>query len=304
LNNSRMHVCLVCHTEPDVWNGGFKSIDVILPMFLDLLGEVRDDGGVSPRVCWCLTSQVIKNRPTPFLKLLEKGHEIGIHSHFPGVDGLIEHQQEINRNKLEDIRDWLPELCLDITSAGFPPPRTHVTWMFAYRDTMTQVLAKAGFGIDCSVCYGGLHSLSDGFLLADSGRRTNGKPYRLDETDHCSAGSSSVIELPVSGGFGSYWKPDGKGGFKYFTPVASDIETERMLRIFSDRLDSVSTGETDIFHIHFHLYDFLPPTGVDAERLSRAKRLLQTMAQDNRVCFSSPSDAVKDWSDKKSRSVI
>ena len=29
-----MYVCLVCYTEPDVGDGGFKSIVVVLPVFL------------------------------------------------------------------------------------------------------------------------------------------------------------------------------------------------------------------------------------------------------------------------------
>jgi hypothetical protein len=75
MDNSRMHVCLVCHTEPDVWNGGFKSIDVVLPVFLDKMGMVRDHRGNSPKITWCLTSQVAKQRSGPFLELQKQGGE-------------------------------------------------------------------------------------------------------------------------------------------------------------------------------------------------------------------------------------
>ena len=101
MKNGRMHVCLVCHTEPDVWDGKFKSIDVILPRFVDILGEITDSHGTTPRVAWCLTSQVAKKRAAPFLRLLENGHEIGVHSHYPGTRRMVEHELEINRKNLD-----------------------------------------------------------------------------------------------------------------------------------------------------------------------------------------------------------
>ena len=101
--DSRMHVCLVCHTEPDVWDGGFTSIDVVLPDFLDRISEVRDEKGNSLKITWCLTSQVAKHRSEPFLELAEQGHEVGIHSHYPGADGLI------NGSITYNVEQWEPE---------------------------------------------------------------------------------------------------------------------------------------------------------------------------------------------------
>jgi hypothetical protein len=295
MNNSRMHICLVCHTEPDIWDGGFKSIDVVLPYFLDKIRMVWDHRGNNPKITWCLTSQAVKHRPLPFLELLTQGHEVGIHSHYLGADGKLEHQQEINRENLDRFGEWLPELTETVKDAGFPKPRTHVTWMFAYRDSMTRVLSEAGIDIDCSVCYGGVHYLPDGFLLADSRKRSAGKPYRMSESDHCVEGDSTVVELPVSGGFGDYWVPDDNGTFEYFYPVASDDEAGKMTDLFNLRMETLTPGETDIFHIHFHLYEFLPPGGPDENRLERAMMILRNMASDNRACFSTVSEAVNDW---------
>ena len=186
MTQGEMHVCLVCHTEPDVWDGGYKSIDQVLPRFLDMLSTVRDTRNHSPHVAWCLTAQVMRNRPDVFKELADAGHEIGIHSHFPGDgNGALEHQQEINKKHINDFHLWLPGLCSLATGVGLPRPRVHVTWMFAYRDTMTRILAAAGIRADCSVCYGGAHYLRDGFLLADSTSRSGSRPYRLAEDDHC-----------------------------------------------------------------------------------------------------------------------
>jgi hypothetical protein len=295
MNDSRMHVCLVCHTEPDVWDGGFKSIDVVIPVFLDRIEKVQDHKGNTPKITWCLTSQVAKNRAEPFLELLDQGHEVGIHSHYLGGDGRLEHQQELNRKNLDKFGEWLPELCRTVTDAGFPRPRTQVTWMFAYRDSMTQMLSDAGIDIDCSVCYGGAHHLPDGFFLADSRKRSTGKPYRMNGCDHCVEGDSAVVELPVSGGFFDYWIPDKECRFEYFHPIASDDDTDKMIDLFNRRMETLTSCEIDIFQIHFHLYEFLTPGGLDESRFERSVRILHSMAADNRVCFSTASEAVDDW---------
>jgi hypothetical protein len=237
---SRMFVCLVCHTEPDVWDDGFSSIDSVLPRFAEMIATVCDSAGATPRVAWCLTSEVARRRPEPFLRLLERGHGIGVHSHFPQCEsGRSEHQRDLNRGNLDDFQSWFPELCSHITDAGFPPPRTHATWMFAYRDSMTRILADAGIRVECSVCYGGAHYLPDGYLLADSRKRISGKPYRLAEDDHCAEGDSLLVELPVSGGLGDYWEPDGTGGFTHFGPIRTDEGRDRQRALFQARLDSL-----------------------------------------------------------------
>jgi hypothetical protein len=171
--------------------------------------------------------------------------------------------------------------------------------MFAYRDVMTSVLASAGVSVDCSVCYGGAHYLAGGALLANSTRRKHGKPYRLSVLDHCETGDGTVVELPVSGGFGSYWEPNNLGGFDYFAPVASDGEIQRQLGLFHGRLGGLSPeGEVDIFQIHFHLYEFLEPAGISWPKLERAVGMLRSMVADERVRFSTPAEAADDWSSR------
>ena len=295
MNDRRMHICLVCHTEPDVWDGGFKSIDFVLPYFLEKIERVQDHQGKTPKITWCLTAQVAKRRPGPFLELLSQEHEVGIHSHYPGADGKLEHQHKLNRENLDKFGEWLPELYRTVTDSGFPKPRTHVTWMFAYRDGLTRTLSDVGINIDCSVCYGGAHYLPDGFLLADSRRRITGKPYQMSDSDHCVKGDSPVVEVPVSGGFGDYWIPDREGRFEYFYPITSDVEAGKMTELFNLRMETLNPGEIDIFHIHFHLYEFLLPGGLDENRLNRAVMILESMASNPRAQFSTMSEAVNSW---------
>ena len=290
-----MYVCLVCHTEPDVWNGGYASIDRVLPRFVTLVEGIHDQSGGTPRIAWCLTGQVARNRPKPFKELVALGHEIGVHSHFISDSGNLEHSQDLNTARLSTFDRWFPELCQQIVDAGFPQPRTHASWMFAYPEHMTGVLARSGIRVDCSVCYGGAHYLAGGALLADSTGRIDGKPYQPSDTDHCIEGSSGLVELPVSGGFGSYWEPDGRGRFEYFSPVASDHEMERQLGLFERRLRGLREGAVDIFQLHFHLYEFLEPAGISEERMRRAAGMLRSMASDSQVRFSTPSNAAADW---------
>jgi hypothetical protein len=68
-----------------------------------------------------------------------------------------------------------------------------------------------------------------------------------------------------------------------------------MTELFNRRMETLTPGETDIFHIHFHLYEFLPPGGFDESRLDRAVNILRSMVLDDRVCFSTVSAAVDDW---------
>ena len=60
-------------------------------------------------------------------------------------------------------------------------------------------------------------------------------------------------------------------------------------------LDLLAPGDVDIFHIHFHLYGFGSSTRSPWERMARAAAILQVMASDRRVRFSTLSEAVADW---------
>jgi hypothetical protein len=296
LDVGTMHVCLVCHAEPDIWDGGFYSADHFVRPFLDRLGGVRDHAGRSPSVAWCLTAQMIRHRAAVFRELFDEGHEVGVHSHYPlATTGSLEHSQELNRRHLDDFARWFPDLCALATDSGLPQPQVHASWMFAFRDHMTQALADSGIGIDCSVCFGGAHFLPNGLLLADSRRRESGSPYRLSINDHCLDGTSAVIELPVSGGLEDYWEPTAAGGFGFFYPTASDDDARRQLGLLRDRLDALASGEVDIFHVHFHLYGFGSPNRSPHERMTRATAILQEMASDRRVRFSTPSKSVAGW---------
>jgi len=115
-----------------------------------------------------------------------------------------------------------------------------------------------------------------------------------------------VVELPVSGGLGDYWEPDEQGGFSHFSPIGCPPADgigglERQLQLFCARLDDLAPGEVDIYQIHFHLYEFLSPGGIDRSRLERARALLDRMAGDARVGFAAPSAAVEAWREMERR---
>ena len=84
-------------------------------------------------------------------RMLDNGHEIGVHSHYPGANGTLEH--------------------LGVMASWFLALRAHTSWMFAYRNCMTKIFAESDIRVGCRVCYGG-------------------KSYRLSERDHYVVGNS------------------------------------------------------------------------------------------------------------------
>jgi hypothetical protein len=296
LDVGTMHVCPVCHTEPDIWDGRFYSLDYFVGPLLDRLDGVRDHAGRSPSVAWCLTAQMIRHRAAVFRELLHEGHEVGVHSHYPlATTGWLERSQELNVRDLDHFARWFPERCALAVESGLGQPRIHASWMFAYRDRMTRALVDSGIRIDCGICFGGAYYVPSGFLLADSRRPKSGKPYRLSLTDHCREGFCPVVELPVRGGFDDYWEPTASEGFEYFLPIASDEDALRRLRLFRDRLKALAPYEVDIFHVYFHLYRFDSLSRLPHERMVCVTATLQEMASDPRVRFSTSSAAVTQW---------
>jgi len=69
---------------------GFRSIDTVLPRFLVMLETARSGlGGAGGVVSYSTGGPA---QPWPFRRLPDAGHEIGVHSHFPGEgSGNLEH---------------------------------------------------------------------------------------------------------------------------------------------------------------------------------------------------------------------
>ncbi|HIJ64645.1 MAG TPA: hypothetical protein HPP77_01735, partial [Candidatus Hydrogenedentes bacterium] len=79
-----MHIVLVCHTELD-FEGTWSLYETIQPRIEELFKRVSDISGKAIRTTFCVTLDFLLERLDEAFRLIEQGHEIGIHSHLPGA---------------------------------------------------------------------------------------------------------------------------------------------------------------------------------------------------------------------------
>lgn len=270
-----LHIVLVCHTELD-FDGSWALYDKVQPEIEKVLSSVADRTGKSPKVTYCLTAAFLSERLDEAFRLLEEGHEIGIHSHLPGAHRprhrydehyayRFDHRGTLNQDA---IAGPLREIAIAL---GLPAPRTHVSGMFTFQRSTIQTLAEAGFTVDCSLLPGvkGTHEASGDFILADNTRRTAPYPYRPDPDDPWSPGNSPIIELPVSANLGG-GDMDGQLGH-----LRQRLAEER---------------ETDVFQSFWHHFEFVRP-GLGNATFVDAERFLTECGRQANVVFSTAAEA-------------
>jgi len=205
-----LHVVLVCHTELD-FDGSWALYDRLQPRMEESLDRVAQATGRRPKVTHCLTGDFLFERLEEAFRLLEAGHEIGIHSHLPGAQRRPQHSYaghyayRLDRQGIlhqDRMAGALREVAI---AAGLPAPQTHVSGMFTFQSTTIAVLERAGFCVDCSLLPGvdkNRHPACGDFVLADNVRRPDPYAYRPDRDDPWTEGNASMIELPVSANLG------------------------------------------------------------------------------------------------------
>ncbi len=276
---NELHVVLVCHTELD-FDGSWGVYRRVQPRIEDLLKRVADKSGKQPKMTYCLTSDFLSERLEDAFRFLEEGHEIGVHSHLPGAHRprhsyaghYAYHLNEHGILNQDTVAGALRQISI---SLGLPPPRTHVSGMFTFQRTTIQVLAEAGFSVDCSLLPGirGTHEATGDFVLADNTRRDKAHAYRPSDEDPWADGDSAIIELPASANLG--------GG---------DMErqiSDLRRRVTSDR-------DVDVFQSYWHHFEFLRPVeflrpGQDI--YEEAERFLIECGRHDAVRFSTASEA-------------
>ncbi len=268
-----LHVVLVCHTELD-FDGSWGFYTRVQPEMEKLLKKVTDRSGKRPKITYCLTGDFLSERLNDAFRFLEEGHEIGIHSHLPGAHRPRHsysgpYAYRLNEHGIlnqDTVAGALRQIAI---SLGLPTPRTHVSGMFTFQHTTIQVLAEAGFSVDCSLLPGvrGTHEATGDFVLADNTRRDKPHPYRPSEHDPWMDGNSSIIELPVSANLG--------GG-----------NIEEQIAHFQERLNG--DRDIDVFQSFWHHFEFIRP-GQDT--YGEAERFLMECAHHDNVRFSTASEA-------------
>jgi hypothetical protein len=225
---------------------------------------------------WCLTGAFLSERLDDAFRFVEEGHEVGIHSHLPGAqrprhryDGHYAFRLDGDGVLNQDaVAGPLREIA---TALGLPAPTCHVSGMFTFQPSTVRTLSLAGFTVDCSLLPGirATHPASGDFVLADNTRRTDPYPYRPDLEDPWRAGTSPLIELPVSANLG--------GG---------DID-EQLARL-DRRADR--DGGTDVFQSFWHHFEFAR-LGWTKGTFADAERFLMECAKRPNVVFSTATAA-------------
>ena len=177
-----LHVVLVCHTELD-FGGSWSFYTRVQPRIEELLKKVADKSGKQPKMTYCLTGDFLSERLEDAFKFLEEGHEIGVHSHLPGAHRPRHsysghYAYRLNEHGIlnqDTVAGALRQIAI---SLGLPAPRTHVSGMFTFQRTTIQILAEAGFSVDCSLLPSvrGTHEATGDFVLANNTRRD--QPYK------------------------------------------------------------------------------------------------------------------------------
>ena len=165
------YLVMVCHTETWWKTGGWQRFDEVLDGFR-AAWDAADCGDKRPLVTFCLTSETVEDKAEVLAALRAEGHEIGVHSHLPGSQRqphtyvgqyayALDERGVLNQDAAAaGIRDR-------IIDAGLGTPETHVSGMFAFRDTTASVLEESGFRVDCSLMPGdlGTHGATGDFVL-------------------------------------------------------------------------------------------------------------------------------------------
>ena len=278
---SRLHVCLICHTE-----GRPTHFEVGVPAMLRIRDEVEQATGKRCVLTWALGTfhesgqrAIFDEYRELFLGLLARGDEIGLHPHGVVQDG----RWTVDPFIVEDTQ----RLC----AAGFPRPKTFVAGVWAFYPSTLAILESQGYQVDASVVAGATRQRKeddDGNVLYDYPPSEAypdpalAVPYRLARDCAVRRGDSSIIEVPVVGHLEDL-RPGGSHG------AATRFGPRR------DRLASVGTDIHEIFWHPWELLQGYESRDEEPHTIRALREFLVGVGSDPEVCISSVYEAAMDW---------
>jgi hypothetical protein len=281
----QMHFVLVCHAELGL-DGTWGVYSEVQPQIEAMFHRVADATGKMPKVTYCLTTEFITDNLDEAIRLHGDGNEIGVHSHLPGGHRKkhdysgpyalkLDEQGRLNQDSVAGpLRQML-------AAVGFPAPVSHVTGMFSFQKTTLQVLADAGFKVDCSLIPNGdviKHRALGDFMIADNRRRTSRQPYHPSLADPWVEGESTLLELPVSGNLGcAYFAMD----------WARSLDDELVL--LENRLNALRG--VDVYQSYWHHFEFSRSLPWTKGSIEHAGDFLIRCAHLKELQFSTASEA-------------
>ena len=280
---SKLHVCLICHTEGDA-----NAFEVGVPAMLRIREEVEQTTGKSCTLTWALgTFHATNQQPvfdeyrSLFLDLAARGDEIGLHPH-----GVVE-------NRRWTVDPFVAEDARRLCAAGFARPKTFVAGVWAFYPSTLAILEKQGFQVDASVVAGPTRQRKEddnGYVLYDyppsealADAYPFAVPYRLSRDSVVRRGDSTIIEVPVSTGITELAPKDGKS-----------IVVER----YNLQRERVSTSRMEVFEFFYHPYELLSSydsRDEDPRMIGLLTQFLVEAGSNAAVRLSSVYDAAMDW---------
>lgn len=284
--NSRLHVCLICHTEGDA-----NSFEVGVPAMLRIREEVEQKTGKKCVLTWALGTfhgrpfaatqkAVFDEYREIFLELAARGDEIGLHPH-----GIVE-------NGRWTVDPFIVEDTRRLTNAGFPAPMTFVAGGWAFYPSTLAIIEKQGYRVDASVVAGPTRQRKvddEGNVIYDyppseaiADVDPFAVPYRLSRDSVVRRGNSTVIEVPVTGHLMDL-SPGGNGeAVKRYTP----------------RRERLAGAGVDIHEIFWHPWELLQGYNSWSEEPHIQQALMEFLIKvgtDPDVRISSVYEAAMDW---------
>jgi len=204
-----LHLVLVCHTEMGL-DSTWKDYDTIQPQIDGMVKRVLEKAGKAPKITFCVTNEFLTDKLDECFRLIELGHEIGIHSHLPGSQRNLHSYKGHYTLKFDEngylnqdkIAGALRRIAIEL---GIPKPVTHVSGMFSFQKRTIEILSQEGFLFDCSLIPNGKivkHPALGDFEIADNRNSYSAKAYRPSLSNPWIEGNSKFLEIPVSGNLG------------------------------------------------------------------------------------------------------
>lgn len=292
----KLHFVLVCHCDRVEWPDSaysFDDMEFAVRKVCEMVTKIQREYSIKIPMTYlpCFMHEkraysVAHERTDLFRELLKMGNEIGVHTHV-GYDLL--HTQD---GFIIPDADALENL-------GFPRPKTWAAgdWYTTF-NTIRQ-LEEGGYAVDCSVVplEGKFYHGSQKQFKLDYSRCKTLSPYHPSYGDICIPGSSSIVELAVTG-----WLPELCYWDQHF-PLAENKLDERLL----SRWRMIDETTIDVFQVFWHPQDFLLPhyawyprdssreRRIDKQLLDSTERFLRMAAELDSLEFSTAYQAAKDW---------
>ena len=249
----RFIIAFVSHCERVWWDPSYEGMRAAVNAMLSLQDRLSMALGKKVYSTFCThvdhdsrTSFMVdaKQEPDIVKAIISHGNEIGLHVHAPTAEFRTGFQDEC----IVHDADLLEEL-------GIPRPTTYAAGDWVTGTKTVKELERGRFRVDCSAY--GLEGPMNRFGVALNYQSTSLHPYKVAPSDISIQGSSSIVELPVSGNLTEFRKVV----YASLKPIHQRIH---------ERYSSLKEG-VDVFQIFWHPFELAILDGKDCDAIREAR---------------------------------